>query len=82
MGAQKSSFEWFLLAHFFLKPGIQIAKRYRWGHSLAVRTMKIRNVACGMCHLEGCREITAQDRQFFTIVKAHFRVSGEKETVL
>lgn len=45
MGAQKSSFEWFLLAYFFLKPGIQIAKRYRWGHSLAVRSMKIRNVA-------------------------------------
>lgn len=57
-------------------------KEVQVGAQPAVRTMKIRNVACGMCHLEGCREITAQDRQFFTIVKAHFRVSGEKETVL
>jgi len=52
MGAHKSRFEWFLLAHFFLKAGIQTTNRYRWGHSLAFMSMKSKNVALNL-HM-GC----------------------------
>lgn len=48
MGPQKSRFEWFLLAHFFLKPGIQIEKKYRSGHSLKLGSMKSHNVVLGL----------------------------------
>lgn len=67
MIAQKSRFEWFLLAHFFLKPGIQIAKRYRWGHSLVVRSMKSQNVALDL-HV-GC--VTSRGAE-----KAHLKADS------